>query len=63
MIYTAVSLIGKALDWKSRSNRVSGVLVQVQSAVPNPLRRMKIMKDFCVVCGKPLSRGHKTEYC
>lgn len=21
------------------------------------------MKDFCVVCGKPLCRGHKTEYC
>lgn len=24
---------------------------------------MKVVKDFCIVCGKPLSRGHKTEYC
>ena len=21
------------------------------------------MKDYCIVCGKQLSRGHKTEYC
>ena len=21
------------------------------------------MKDYCIVCGKPLSYGHKTEYC
>lgn len=21
------------------------------------------MQDFCIVCGKPLSRDHKTEYC
>lgn len=21
------------------------------------------MKDYCIICGKQLSRGHKTEYC
>ena len=21
------------------------------------------MRDYCIVCGKPLSYGHKTEYC